>query len=329
MLGLQGLDVVIGLALTMAIVSLAASTMLEGFSSAIGKRGKALKSALDGLVQDITRTEAVGMLLKERVFGGEKRFPSYISKDTFADAVGELIEIDQEMTADLPNAEYEEHFEAHVKHPLMARVLRTAKTSGGDPTAIRATIDRLFDEAMDRLSGAYKRWTMAILFVIGLSIAVIGNVSIFHTAKSLWEDGAARDAVVEAAQNIGAGDEALDGEDLESVAETVEHLDGVGVPVGWTDEAQADWGESGWWPSWTRLAMMAGWLATAALTTLGAPFWFDLLSRLIAIRGAGKPKDAATADTAAAATPTAALAAAASPPSTAEAAVAVRAALGV
>jgi hypothetical protein len=33
---------------------------------------------------------------------------------------------------------------------------------------------------------------------------------------------------------------------------------------------------------------IVGWLITALAITLGAPFWFDLLGKLISIRGAGK-----------------------------------------
>ncbi len=47
------------------------------------------------------------------------------------------------------------------------------------------------------------------------------------------------------------------------------------------------------------LETLLGWLITALAITLGAPFWFDLLSKLISLRGAGKispPADDTTAD---------------------------------
>ena len=34
-------------------------------------------------------------------------------------------------------------------------------------------------------------------------------------------------------------------------------------------------------------AHLFGWLFTAAAVSLGAPFWFDLLSRVAKLRGAG------------------------------------------
>lgn len=44
------------------------------------------------------------------------------------------------------------------------------------------------------------------------------------------------------------------------------------------------------------LSRLAGWLLTALAVSLGAPFWFDLLNRLVDLRGAGKkPPERSTA----------------------------------
>ena len=47
----------------------------------------------------------------------------------------------------------------------------------------------------------------------------------------------------------------------------------------------------------------AGWLITALAISLGAPFWFDLLSKLVKIRGSGKIKDSESVAVAPAVTP--------------------------
>jgi hypothetical protein len=46
-----------------------------------------------------------------------------------------------------------------------------------------------------------------------------------------------------------------------------------------------NWGES----IWVRLKMLVGWFLTAGAIAMGAPFWFELMSQLINIRGTGKP----------------------------------------
>jgi hypothetical protein len=39
------------------------------------------------------------------------------------------------------------------------------------------------------------------------------------------------------------------------------------------------------------LNRLIGWLMTVAAISLGAPFWFDTLSRFVNIRGSGKPPE--------------------------------------
>ncbi len=139
---------------------------------------------------------------------------------------------------------------------------------------------------MARVTGLYKRWSMVWLFALGLAIAVLGNVSVPHAAESMWNDTTTREAVVAAAG--GVSDEGLDASELESVSATVDELTGVGLPVGWNEQAKAAWGPS---PSWQRAGIVVGWLTTALLTMLGAQFWFDLLKRLVSLRGSGGRPD--------------------------------------
>ena len=43
---------------------------------------------------------------------------------------------------------------------------------------------------------------------------------------------------------------------------------------------------------WTMLLALMGWLVTAIAIMLGAPFWFDLLNKLVSLRSSPKPADA-------------------------------------
>ena len=51
-------------------------------------------------------------------------------------------------------------------------------------------------------------------------------------------------------------------------------------------------GLPGWfdfWAYWDRFSFhFFGWLITAIAATLGAPFWFDILNKIMSIRSAGK-----------------------------------------
>jgi hypothetical protein len=54
------------------------------------------------------------------------------------------------------------------------------------------------------------------------------------------------------------------------------------LPIGWKKAPAFDAG---------LLLLFAGWLVTASSALFGAPFWFDLLQRMIQLRGTGKKPD--------------------------------------
>lgn len=65
--------------------------------------------------------------------------------------------------------------------------------------------------------------------------------------------------------------------------------------VGLISDVSKGWDHGRWWRAFF------GWLATAIMAGLGAPFWFDLLGKFVSLRGAGrKPAAGATAPAASA-----------------------------
>ena len=86
-------------------------------------------------------------------------------------------------------------------------------------------------------------------------------------------------------------------ETIEEVADAADQLTELGLPIGWSDQQR----DGVWW-----LLHILGWILTAALISVGAPFWFDLLSRLTAVRS---PRPALAAED-----PTSATRIAAEPP---------------
>ena len=63
-----------------------------------------------------------------------------------------------------------------------------------------------------------------------------------------------------------------------------------GRPLGWAD--RQNWPQGQGWPLyWDWLSKVMGLLVTAGAASLGAPFWFDMLSKVVSVRSAGeKPK---------------------------------------
>lgn len=82
-----------------------------------------------------------------------------------------------------------------------------------------------------------------------------------------------------------------------------DNLYGLSIPVGWVSKGTAaesrngqiapGFGGAGDFAAYGKLLRQhgLGWLLTALAATLGAPFWFDMLNRVISIRAAGKPPE--------------------------------------
>jgi len=327
--GSQALETAIGLAVLFFIVATAASAILEVIARLAKKRAndleKAIKALLTGEAKDEdipedvkamltefkntsvwkSAEEAAGRtLIKRKLIG-----PSYLSAKSFADAVTEYLGNSPKVKpagGDLGVP------------PMLEKRLATLVQEGQTGIlSLKSGIESWFDEAMGRAEGAYKRWATMILFLIGFTIAAAGNVSAISTAEELWSNPAARTAIADAAQKIeneqaNHPDQPLT--NYNSFTDAVDQLDQLGFPVGWDDEARQDWKDAFNPPTgvsrniWGPLIALAGWLITAALVMLGAPFWFDLLTRLVALRSTGTKPQTAAADSSSA---TGALAAAA------------------
>jgi hypothetical protein len=77
-------------------------------------------------------------------------------------------------------------------------------------------------------------------------------------------------------------------------------IQSLGLPLGWDnpDEPTSIWPgfhfwEGNVWSGWVgqiRLHFL-GWLLTALAVSLGAPFWFDMLNKIIVVRSTVKPKE--------------------------------------
>jgi len=331
--GSQSLETAIGLAVMFFIVATAASAIVEVIARLVKKRAKDLEKGINALLSgevndkeipaDVkvmlekfkktsvwtSAEDAAGRTLIRRKLTG----PSYLSAKSFADAVieymGDFPKVDPASGKPVTGVKWP---------PMLEKRLATLVLEGQTGLlSLKSGIESWFDEAMGRAKGAYKRWATMILFLIGFTIAAAGNVSTISTAEELWSNPAARTAIADAAQKI--EDEQATHPDqpltnYNSFTNAVDQLDRLGFPVGWNDEARKAWKDA-FDPSEGDsrdisgpFIALAGWLITAALVMLGAPFWFDLLTRLVALRSTGTKPPAAADDSSSA---TGALAAAA------------------
>jgi hypothetical protein len=179
---------------------------------------------------------------------------------------------------------------------------------------LQANLEAWFDGTMDRVSGWYKRRTQHWLFVIGLATSVMLNVNTITIAEYLAHNDEARNALVRRAQQIAdAGPPSAAGAKPDPSPEaTVEanpeaeakakvaraqqqmtalqkEFAAIGLPIGWDRAPARPEGGIELFGWLTR--HIAGLLLTAFAVTLGAPFWFDVLNKIMVIRSTVKPRE--------------------------------------
>ena len=133
---------------------------------------------------------------------------------------------------------------------------------------------------MERVSGWYKRKVQIVTLAVAIVFAVGLNLDSVLIARHLARDAALRSAIVAEAEQLAK--EPAPAQGRQQLEDRIQELKSIGVPIGWPDPdgapATADW----------ILVKVLGLLLTAGAASLGAPFWFDVLNRVISIRAAGK-----------------------------------------
>jgi hypothetical protein len=162
---------------------------------------------------------------------------------------------------------------------------------------LRGNLENWFNDAMDRFAGWYKRWTRQISFAVAIIVVGIANADTIMLANRLARDGALRAGIVAAADGATqkmSGDPSIVQKARQQLLEESEKLN---LPLGWIDpkvneiadpfEFERIPSKAGGWA-----LKVFGLLLSALAVSLGAPFWFDTLSKFMNVRGAGKVPDA-------------------------------------
>jgi len=204
---------------------------------------------------------------------GRNGKPSYISPRTFALALFDTLA----STDSVPDRQDFASVRGKVveiqNDDLKRALLVCMDGADGDLDRARANLERWFEEAMERVTGWYKRKMQLIIIGVAATMSVALNIDSFEVTNALWNDAALRDAVVAAAQKDTG--QALAG-DLKVIGE---RLGGIGLPLGWSSAPE---GLVGW------SAKVAGLMFTTVALSLGAPFWFDLLNRFMGVGSSGR-----------------------------------------
>ena len=192
------------------------------------------------------------------------------------------------------------------------KILQThLRESGYNWERFLEKMETWFDDTMNRVTGWYKRQAQTILFFLGLLIALVLNVDTIEIANRLSTDGEERNRLTALAiQSIDAykddprikktlPDTAFDEEmafndyrrKLDSLVRQsqadIETASNV-LALGWEKKFGDDKHHLTFYDGAKKVM---GFLLTTFAICLGAPFWFDLLNKLVKLRGTGKKEN--------------------------------------
>ncbi|HLZ12376.1 MAG TPA: hypothetical protein VKP58_07305 [Candidatus Acidoferrum sp.] len=303
MFGSALLDVAIGMVFVFLLLSLICSafnelleTRLKNRAGDLEKGIKGLLGANTGLVDKLYNHGLIFSLFRGTYAEAarNKTLPSYIPSQDFANAVASIL---GPAAGNIPSAaDIRNSINQIANEQVKSALLTLLNDAHDDLEKFRAGLEAWFNSAMDRVSGWYKRRAHVIIFACAFLIAVAMNVNSIALAQDLWTNQAKREALVGAAQGFldkhpassttanssaAVATPALD----QGLKADIEELKSTNVPIGWSREGLQIMGcRPLMW-----LGALLGWFLTACAASLGAPFWFDVLGKIIVVRSSIKP----------------------------------------
>lgn len=344
MLGIETLDVTIGIITIYLIFALACTAIVEAISTWFNVRSNNLEAALKELLHGEIAPGAgfVDAFFKHPIVQslskGEDGRPSYISPEIVGQVITNLICAKDEASSlaqalnKLPGTT-----ETNRIKGLLGSLHSESKE---DIAAFRKLIEAHYDATMDRASGWYKRHTQILALTISAALVIGANVDTISLVNTLSSNPEARAKLIELAQReLGAAKDAeakieqpnkegikppetqpkveasiskanaqgatgADSNPPDPVMEAKERsqkaaevlakanadLSSAGIQLGWHGNYPKNpcefFSEITEHPE-NFLSKLIGLLISILAISLGAPFWFDTLNRVMQIRAAG------------------------------------------
>ena len=288
------LEVAIGMAFLYILLSLFCSSIKELISQILSMRANNLQEGIKSLLNSdeaSTLAEEVYKhpLIKNLAKEGKK--PSYIPSKSFVLALLDITSNSNGKISNSPTKLIESLSTGPLKNTdTLKSISLLINDAGSDFSKAKENLEEWYDNSMDRVAGWYKKKSQNIILGIALIIALFMNIDSVHITRELWKDTTLRSALVAAAENVKP--EELAPKPLKNVSEAMvetntlyDRIDALELPIGWSNTNLSELDRNG------VILKILGLLITAFAASLGAPFWFDLLGKMMNIRASGnKPK---------------------------------------
>lgn len=288
MFGSLVLEISMSLALIYLLLALLCSILNEWVAGYLNLRANNLWDGMRNLLYDSEGTGLARQLYGHALvknLGRPGKRPSYVPSRTFAMALFDLVAPVEGTTTtrtlqDIRNKVSEADTNKEVKQVLLTLI----DDAGDDIKTARENVERWYDDAMDRVSGWYKRKAQLLIFVWALLVTCAVNADTILIANTLARDTTLRASMVAMAESTAK--EAQSKNAKEIAGQLKQMTDEIGLPIGWSRQPQHPQAVPDGTGDWVLKIM--GLLLTTGAVSLGAPFWFDMLNKLVNIRSSGK-----------------------------------------
>jgi hypothetical protein len=267
------------MALLYALLSIVASAMKEAVEAWAQQRKSGFRSAMEDLLQHEgaikflkhARIRALTSATGEPDPGNKNHWPSYIDPKVFGVVAADLAK-------ELPQSR-------------IGEILAWAQTANQNAVQV---LEQVYADRMERLSGSFKREAQKALLVIGFVVAALVDADTIQMARRLTTDAPMRTALAQLSISTTS---AQDVERLCGIAAGASPRDRTSQLMSCVQEQAPDllgWSSTKWAAlfaaPWMFIVKAFGYALTAIAISLGAAFWFDLISKVANIRATTKPR---------------------------------------
>ena len=310
------LDVVVSLIFIYLILSLVCTAVNEAIEARLKKRAATLEQGIREMLSDDDGTGFASDLYNHPLIyslfrgkydpkGSKKHLPSYIPAKNFARALTDIV-LTKSDSPDNSIASFKQAISSLENARVRGALLALVNETGTDIDKARKNIEDWYDSGMDRVSGWYKRYVQAITLTVAFLMVTVLNVDTIDIATRLSYDSTMRQSLVAAAQEYAKPSSTTQSTSLQTVAQetgdctkvdtpecrvkrNLDQIQQLGLPLGWQREAFPSFSLPDFLPFW--LSKILGLAITAFAVSLGAPFWFDMLNKIMVVRSTVKPQE--------------------------------------
>ena len=287
------IQVAIGIIFVWVILAVITSQVQEWIASSLAWRAKMLEDAIE---QMLGNPEVKNKLYNHPLIQGlyssnGKRKPGGIPQDKFA-----MVLFEEVINSGITVADAKNTFDnlkksvavlkskgegsaltnfAKSLDTLLIGIEEKTDDATHSITEARVRVESWFNDSMERLGGAYRRRMQIVGIIVGIAVAATLNVDTGAIINTLWRDPVLRQAIVTQASQVKETDvQSGQTPSIEEIAKNAEKLNVLSLPIGWSSK-NIPTNANGW------VSKVIGILLSGMAAAQGAPYWFDIMRKLV------------------------------------------------